>query len=443
MKICTKTLLATAVMATGLLQSNATVSEKTYDMSSGLILSYSGEPMLGKTVKFTPDASDAAKATLTLSSVFDLSENTDLPEALRQKVAGPGVIPGSPEVTLPVSLTESTNGEFSFSGNASTEYVTYKYSGSVSESTLKLDITDATLLNDKIVGSWDTASYLTNDWGDEVYSTPVHIVWTSDKSLKVMEGFEMPMESLLQLVMVMPIVNDTEIVRLLPQTFKQVSFLNDGNLTANIVSEGKDITSPKNMAQYVVRNDESLLLFLDPTAIAAFDAQVKKAPASRGLADLDINNILGNVFAQLVPMLSQGLPLGYTLEGDDLCIYLGDDVLLPLLKNNVVPLLKDTELVREISELLAQSSDETMAAMAPLLPGIAASLVEVIEGTTKIELGVNFNKNTGAAVKDIITDSSRVETARYNIHGQKVGTDYRGIVIIRYNDGSATKAIVR
>ena len=40
---------------------------KTYADASGLTLTYSGAPMLGKQVVFTPDANDITKATLTLS----------------------------------------------------------------------------------------------------------------------------------------------------------------------------------------------------------------------------------------------------------------------------------------------------------------------------------------------------------------------------------------
>lgn len=114
-KVCAKTLLAVTILAASTQEINAALAEKTYDMASGLSLSYSGEPMLGKTVKFTPDASDVTKATLTMSSSFDLSEIPDIPESLKQTVAGPGVIPGSAEVVLPVSLTEGANGEFKFS----------------------------------------------------------------------------------------------------------------------------------------------------------------------------------------------------------------------------------------------------------------------------------------------------------------------------------------
>lgn len=448
-KVCAKTLLAVTILAASTQEINAALAEKTYDMNSGLNLSYSGEPMVGKRVKFTPDASDATKATLTMSSLFDLSAIPDIPESLKQTVAAPGVLPGSAETVLPITLSEGANGEFTFSGNASTGYLTYKYSGKVSGSALSLAITDATLLNQKLTGSWNTTPYVTDEYGYEMLSTPAHIVWTSDKDLEVMEGFELPMENLLMLVTALPIINEQNIVTLLPETFKRVDFLSDGNMTANVISEGKDITTPINMVQYVVKDDNSMLLFLDPTAIAAFDAQEKapvaktKAATRGGIADLDINNILGNVVAQVAPMLSEGLPLGYTMDDETLTVFIGEDVLLPLFQKNVVPLLKDTELVQQISDLLAQSDDETMASMAAMIPGIAASLVEVIEGTTKIEIGVNFDKANQAAIGSIAVDADKVETGRYNVQGQKVGPDYRGVVVVRFSDGSAMKTVVR
>lgn len=39
------------------------------------------------------------------------------------------------------------------------------------------------------------------------------------------------------------------------------------------------------------------------------------------------------------------------------------------------------------------------------------------------------------------TTVEKVETGRYNLNGQRVGEDYKGIVIVRYSDGSTRKLI--
>ena len=78
------------------------VPQTEFTVATGLNLTYNGGSMLGKKVTFTPDASDATKATLVLAG------NLDLSGILTREAAsgsfGAGVFPGSPVVTLPVTL---------------------------------------------------------------------------------------------------------------------------------------------------------------------------------------------------------------------------------------------------------------------------------------------------------------------------------------------------
>ncbi|MDE5829428.1 MAG: leucine-rich repeat domain-containing protein [Duncaniella sp.] len=46
-----------------------------------------------------------------------------------------------------------------------------------------------------------------------------------------------------------------------------------------------------------------------------------------------------------------------------------------------------------------------------------------------------------AEIDDIITDEHKKETARYNLQGKEVNGDYKGLVIIRYSDGTSRKVI--
>lgn len=74
---------------------------KTYADASGLTLTYSGAPMLGKQVVFTPDANDITKATLTLSGAQTTSPLSDNASGL----ATAGVIPGEVSTTIDVDMT--------------------------------------------------------------------------------------------------------------------------------------------------------------------------------------------------------------------------------------------------------------------------------------------------------------------------------------------------
>ena len=97
------------------------VPQTEFTVATGLNLTYNGGTMLGKKVTFTPDASDATKATLVLAG------NLDLSGILTREAAsgsfGAGVFPGSPVVTLPVTLNIQGD-ECSFSGTSETDYCT-------------------------------------------------------------------------------------------------------------------------------------------------------------------------------------------------------------------------------------------------------------------------------------------------------------------------------
>ena len=84
----------------------------TFTDVSGLALTYSGKPMLGKKVEFIPDAADATKARLILSgALVDLSDilgsvamNSRAGITDLLKFASPGVIPGEKTTELHVTL---------------------------------------------------------------------------------------------------------------------------------------------------------------------------------------------------------------------------------------------------------------------------------------------------------------------------------------------------
>lgn len=88
------------------------VPQTTFTGENGLQLTYNGAPMLGKKVTFTPDATNAQKATLRLEGEFDLNgilswgKQRVLQLVKRYRcLLLPVCLPGSPVVTLPVDLT--------------------------------------------------------------------------------------------------------------------------------------------------------------------------------------------------------------------------------------------------------------------------------------------------------------------------------------------------
>lgn len=426
------------------------LAEKTYTDLTGLQLLYSGAPMVGKTVKFTPNASDPSKATLVMNSSFDLSLIPGVPEELQMPIAGPGVLPGTPETILEITLDDAGN----FSGSGSTEFLSYNYSGNVSESALQLSI-DAQLYNQAVIGDWEPAPYYYNDETWTVESDPVKIEWESEAGVELFEGHEMPMADLLKLLVALPLIENPDgtllnVSQKLNEVFKKASFLTDGNITASVVTaDGVAVESPRNLSQYVLADNSTMLLFLDPTAIAMADANTPKSVRrEEGELPIDINAILANVLAQVSPMLSQGAPLTYGRmdadheHGSILYIYIDERILLPLLQQNVVPLLENEDLIDMLVAMIGE--DPEMAMYAEMIPAMAEGLVNVINTTTSIKIGVEF-WTYGVGVDEITAQPAGDATivGRYNLQGQPVSDGYEGITVVRYSDGSARKVMSR
>lgn len=357
------------------------VPQTTFTGENGLQLTYNGAPMPGKKVTFTPDATNAQKATLRLEGEFDLNGILGKAKsaAAREDVSmptAPGVLPGSPVVTLPVDLT--INGDqCSFAGTSETDYCTFSYKGEVSAGAMELDLSEVKLKNAKLAGmTWKLEPY---DETNPNETDPIYLVWEAEK--KVL-GF-MPIESVLKMALRMDLIAATD---MLGTVLQDVTFMEDGNIVAtykDAANGGTEWTkSPVNLAQYVVENDNQMKVFLNPAAIIA-------AVNNAGRA-VDVQAVIQQAIQMLYPMLVNGVPVAFGQTDDALSVYLNTELLLPLLKTLVVPLLSDEEVVAMLVELMKKDPD--FGEMAGLAEPTLKAFPEIIESTTKVEIGLNFVK---------------------------------------------------
>lgn len=365
------------------------VPQTTFTGENGLQLTYNGAPMPGKKVTFTPDATNAQKATLRLEGEFDLNGILGKAKsaAAREDVSmptAPGVLPGSPVVTLPVDLT--INGDqCSFAGTSETDYCTFSYKGEVSAGAMELDLSEVKLKNAKLAGmTWKLEPY---DETNPNETDPIYLVWEAEK--KVL-GF-MPIESVLKIALRMDLIaagadNKISATDMLGTVLQDVTFMEDGNIVAtykDAANGGTEWTkSPVNLAQYVVENDNQMKVFLNPAAIIA-------AVNNAGRA-VDVQAVIQQAIQMLYPMLVNGVPVAFGQTDDALSVYLNTELLLPLLKTLVVPLLSDEEVVAMLVELMKKALD--FGEMAGLAEPTLKAFPEIIESTTKVEIGLNFVK---------------------------------------------------
>ena len=365
------------------------VPQTTFTGENGLQLTYNGAPMPGKKVTFTPDATNAQKATLRLEGEFDLNGILGKAKsaAAREDVSmptAPGVLPGSPVVTLPVDLT--INGDkCSFAGTSETDYCTFSYKGEVSAGAMELALSEVKLKNAKLAGmTWKLKPY---DKEDPNETDPIYLVWEAEK--KVFDF--LPIESVLKHALRMELIaagadHKVSATEMLGTVLQDVAFMEDGNIVAtykDAANGGTEWTkSPVNLAQYVVENDNQIKVFLNPAAIIA-------AVNNAGRA-VDVQTVIQQTVQMLYPMLVNGVPVAFEQTEDALSVYLNTELLLPLLKTLVVPLLSDEEVVAMLVELMKKDPD--FSEMADLAEPMLKAFPEIIESTTKVEIGLNFVK---------------------------------------------------
>lgn len=371
------------------------IPQTTFNSENGLQLTYNGAPLLGKKVTFTPDATEATKATLRLEGEFDLAGILKGQRSNMTSPTGPGVFPGSPVTTLSVDLSINGN-QCTFSGVSETEYCTFSYAGKVTAGTMDLSFTDVTLKNTALAGTVWKPTPLANT-EDGGMDEPIHFVWKCGTKAAI-EIFGHPSEieinDLLLLALRFPLFDDgsgdrVSVEQMLCSVLKDVTLGADGNIVATYMDAANGgtewVTSPSNMAQYVVTGDNQLLLFLNPQAIMANVDNVEKS-----VRTVDVGAILQQAIAELYPMLINGVPLTYTKEGNRMKVFLGTDLLLPLMKNIVAPLFEDEEFLNMVIE--AMKSDPQFGGMAGMMVPTLKLLPEIIKNTTQLEIGLDLTQ---------------------------------------------------
>lgn len=372
------------------------IPQTTFNSENGLQLTYNGAPLLGKKVTFTPDATEATKATLRLEGEFDLSGILKGQRSNMTSPTGPGVFPGSPVTTLSVDLSINGN-QCTFSGVSETEYCTFSYAGKVTAGTMDLSFTDVTLKNTALAGTVWKPTPLANT-EDGGMDEPIHFVWKSGTkaAIEILPGHpsEVEINDLLLLALRFPLFDDgsgdrVSVEQMLCSVLKDVTLGADGNIVATYMDAANGgtewVTSPSNMAQYVVTCDNQLLLFLNPQAIMANVDNVEKS-----VRTVDVGAILQQAIAELYPMLINGVPLTYTKEGNRMKVFLGTDLLLPLMKNIVAPLFEDEEFLNMVIE--AMKSDPQFGGMAGMMVPTLKLLPEIIKNTTQLEIGLDLTQ---------------------------------------------------
>lgn len=339
------------------------VGETTFTEDNGLVLTYSGEPMLGKQVQFTPQGD---KAVITLSST-----GADLSGIVRStgQSTGTGIIPGESATILNVDL--NINGDkVTFEGTSTQNGSQIDYKGEATTSSMKLDLNVTMPANALTNTSWNLVPLSSKD-----ATVPLHIVWESTHTVQ--------MEGIIKMMIPMIPIEGQTIPKLLSAVLGKVTFLPDGNIQAEYKDNPTDEafkTSPLNLAMYTVANNQALV-HLNLNQIMAITAN----PDTRA----SLEEALPELIAIVLPMLTNGIPVSYTQDGDNMAFYLGYDVLAPLL-NVAAKLMEDEEMKATVIELVSENAGAMGSLAVAFVTQILNQLTDIVAATTDVQIGIDM-----------------------------------------------------
>ncbi len=351
--------------------------------SASFALTYSDAPMVGKTATF--NSADGKTATIVLAG----TTMSQLKPILGVDLVNSGVVPGETSTTLNVNLTPVGDTGFAFEGTDGSNGRTLTYKGTIEKGKLSMDV-DVAFADNNLTGTWNLFQKKETD---NIF--PIRMVWNSSVPLL---GALQP-GAILEIVAQLPLIgegdNKLPLVTAISALLQNVTFGTDGNIIASYSDTSNMAapvwqSSPANMLQYVVK-DGMVYVYLNVEAIMSAAATSQTSTKSLNLNT--ILNLLLPKLPEIAPMLTNGIPLGYTVdENGMLGVYIEETQLGAVLVDVVTELLSNEEVLAAIKEMVA--STPGMEDMASLIDYVLPQLPATIEATTDMELGLNFTKTT-------------------------------------------------
>lgn len=374
---------------------------------SNLKVYYCGEQMPAKKVTYTPSEADKLKGELSCSGITDLSQLSSV--GLSGIGSAPGVLPGSPSLTLPVTLSQKED-TYVFSGSGETPFVSsFSYAGKLQADSCVLNLKDVKLADLSLAGSIWAPAPIKQD-GLSFSSLPFRLVWEIDPAI----GIDLDLSALLRILATtpfIPVYNHTaysSIAQLYNNALQTVAFNENGNIFVRYYSSvggaTQLVTSVGNTLQYVVPQPNTLLLYPNPTTIFGRWLVAQSNPGD----DKDISfassraddsespdadkQLLLAFLKGLIPMVLENSENGFpfTVERTDssLSLYLDTPVVLALLGEVVKVLEENPEILNQLLQKVGVSfhDPDIQAQLAELLP----KLKTILLNTTKVQLGLNF-----------------------------------------------------
>lgn len=400
------------------------LKEDTTYTSSTLELYYESDIMPGKQATLHYESADASSgnipATLTFSQVVDLSSISGL--GLTGTIQGPGPIPGSSVLQLPVTLVPS-EGAYLMSGSSETDCLTFDYSGKLEADKLTFSFSNCKLKSPIYAGKVFAPAPIEKSGIADYTSLPFHLVWELDPAL----GVDIPLSEILKLIATAPIVpvnNGTaysSLAQLFCSTVQTIALTESGNMPVVYISEvggaAHIATTSPNMLQYVPAPG-GMKVFINPLSVfgeflvatsnnkdnVGFDFDKLLSRASTGDSDSGTSSSAGMdpamtkamlevLLTSLAPGIRDGVPLSVAMEEKGVAIYFGTQTSVQFLAGLLQTAMKNPEIMQTLQAYLTKID---LPGLDPTkLQTILQALPTYLEHTTRLEIGLSLINYSG------------------------------------------------
>lgn len=369
-----------------------------------LNLNYCGELMPAKLVKMTPGSD--GNLILEGNGITDLSQLSI--EGLTGYGPAPGILPGSPVITLGIS-PGIKGSKYVFEGAGNTDFCSsYSFSGFLEGDSLILNITSVELRDLSFANTiWKPVPLKQS--GFTIESMPFYLDWELDPAA----GIDIDLSGILKAIFLTPIVptyhntSYSSLAQLFNSSLQTIAFKENGNIVTRYFSsvEGATqlMTSSGNTIQYVVLNESYLKIYPNPTSL--FGLWLVAQSDSEGIPDISFtpshvkeNNNLKELVLPLVKAIlpsvlelcQNGVPLEYKKTDNSLDIFLNTQTLLNLMQEGLKVIMQDPAFIDKLMSAL--EIDENFQDILPELEKLLPQINQVLNATTKLEIGLSLQK---------------------------------------------------
>lgn len=315
-----------------------------------LTLIYNGEELTGKKVTVAADEKNETAVITLAGAEQDLTSL--LNGLLEFKFTANSPVPGVSEITMPnVKLYTSGNTSYIFKGDIVEPTYTLSVDGTIEDGKMTMKVNHQ-LANKELAGTWNLAAKANCTGTNPTAGSPLWVDWNSQVKLALSIpgstlNLNQPFNGIFGLVggflsgtvMKMIVGQNIHLQDLIRNMLQGVTAQPDGCMYATYSYSG-DIMNPqwssempRNALRYYYGEEAGKLnLEVNADYIISLIGGLLN-PASTRAADPEVTKQLGRELIQLlIPVLKDGVPCNYTLEGDNLTLEIDGVVLRDILR---------------------------------------------------------------------------------------------------------------